>query len=44
MIPDATRFAGRWPNRRLGILLLLVYLGLAIVAVTFVVLRKYGYV
>ena len=43
MIPGATRFAGRWQNRRLGILLLLVYLGLAIVAVTFVVLRKYGY-
>lgn len=35
---------GRWPNRRLGKLLLLVYLGLAIVAVTFVILRKYGYV
>lgn len=43
MIPGATRFAGRWPNRRLGKLLLLIYLGLAIVAVTFVILRKYGY-
>lgn len=43
MIPGATRFAGRWPNRRLAKLLLLVYLGLAIVAVTFVILRKHGY-
>lgn len=44
MIPGASRFAGRWPNRRLGKLLLLLYLGLAIVAVAFVILRKYGYV
>ena len=43
MIPGAARFAGRWPNRRLGKLLLVVYLGLAIVAVAFVILRKYGY-
>jgi len=32
----------RGQNRRLGAILLLVYLGLAILAVMFVILRKYG--
>lgn len=35
--------AMREKNRRTGILLLVIFLGLAIVAVTFVILRKYGY-
>ncbi len=30
-------------NRRLGRILLLVFLGLAFLAVIFVILRKYGY-
>ena len=33
----------RQKNRRLGIILLAVFLGLAIMAVVFVILRKYGY-
>jgi hypothetical protein len=44
MLTTPARSAGRWPNRRLGKLLLLIYLGLAILAVTLVILRKHGYV
>jgi len=33
----------RQKNRRLGIILFVVFLGLAIMAVVFVILRKYGY-
>ena len=33
----------RQKNRRLGITLFVVFLGLAIMAVVFVILRKYGY-
>ena len=33
----------RQENRRLGIILFAVFLGLAIMAVVFVILRKYGY-
>ena len=33
----------RRANRRLGIILFAVFLGLAIMAVVFVILRKYGY-
>ncbi len=42
MITSPAHPARRWPNRRLGKLLFLVYLGLAIVAVTLVILRKDG--
>ena len=33
----------RQENRRVGIILFVVFLGLAIMAVAFVILRKYGY-
>ncbi|MGH7406531.1 MAG: hypothetical protein ACREKF_00760 [Candidatus Methylomirabilales bacterium] len=33
----------RQENRRLGIILFAVFLGLALMAVVFVILRKYGY-
>ena len=33
----------RQQNRRVGIILFAVFLGLAIMAVVFVILRKYGY-
>lgn len=43
MNPDPARPGTRWPNRRLGNLLFLLYVALVALAVTFVILRKYGY-